>query len=90
MQHSLESRGKAGSMRFAGALIASSCRRQSANKAGPGFRKACQNGQVSVFNLYADSYGLYVANRTDKGFEVREQQGGKSKLQTTENTSFQY
>ena len=47
----------------------------------PDFAKVIKTDKFHVFmTSYGDSRGLYVTNRTSKGFEVREQQGGKSSL----------
>jgi hypothetical protein len=47
----------------------------------PDFAKVVKTDKFHVFmTSYGDSRGLYVTNRTSKGFEVREQQGGKSSL----------
>ena len=45
-------------------------------KLDPDFAKLVKTDKYHVFlTSYADSYGLYVADRTDKGFEVRERRG---------------
>jgi hypothetical protein len=50
-------------------------------KLDPDFAKVIKTDKYHVFlTSYGDSHGLYVTNRTNKGFEVREQQGGKSSL----------
>jgi hypothetical protein len=47
----------------------------------PDFAKVVKTDKYHVFvTSYRDSHGLYVTNRTNKGFEVREQRGGKSSL----------
>jgi hypothetical protein len=46
----------------------------------PEFAGLVKTGSYHVFvTPYSNSNGLYVSNRTGKGFEVREQNGGKSK-----------
>ncbi len=50
-------------------------------KLDPDFAKVVKTDKYHVFvTSYGDSHGLYVTNRTNKGFEVREQQGGKRSL----------
>jgi hypothetical protein len=47
----------------------------------PDFANVVNTDKYHVFvTSYGDSHGLYVTNRTNRGFEVREQQGGKSSL----------
>jgi len=45
----------------------------------PEFAAVVKTGSYHVFvTPYSNSNGLYVSNRTSKGFEVREQRAGKS------------
>ncbi len=51
-------------------------------KLDPDFAAVVKTKHYHVFvTPYGDSHGLYVAKRTDTGFEVREQQGGKSSVE---------
>ena len=51
-------------------------------KLDPDFAALVRTDRYHVFvTPYGDSHGLYVAKRTDTGFEVREQQGGKSSVE---------
>lgn len=51
-------------------------------KLDPDFAVVVKSKHYHVFvTPYGDSHGLYVAKRTDKGFEVMEQQGGKSSVE---------
>jgi hypothetical protein len=48
-------------------------------KLDPDFAAVVKTATYHVFvTPYSDSNGLYVSHRSDNGFEVREQQGGKS------------
>jgi hypothetical protein len=51
-------------------------------KIDPEFATVVKTNQYHVFvTPYGDSHGLYVTKKTGKGFEVREQQGGKGNVE---------